>query len=120
MMTKDTKGGWVDAAKVGDLTCEHLSYQQAVVDWQIWLTQDNRRLPCQLQITYKTEAQKPMSRVTFSDWNLGVQVSDDTFAAKIPDGYQRIKLMRHVTVEDPKLTAAAAEADKAAKSKKSR
>ncbi len=119
VMTKDTKGGWVDLAKIGDLSCEHLSYQQPVVDWQIWLMQDDRRLPCQLEISYKTEPEKPVSRVTFSDWNIGIPVSDDTFTAKIPAGYERIKIMRHVTVENPKLTAAAAEADKAA-AKKSR
>ena len=26
---------WVDVVKVGDLTCDHQSYSQAVVDWQI-------------------------------------------------------------------------------------
>ena len=49
LMTADTTGGWVGVEKVGERTCDHLSYQQAVVDWQIWLTQDERKLPCQLQ-----------------------------------------------------------------------
>jgi hypothetical protein len=106
MMTKDTKGGWVDAAQIGDRTCDHLSYSQEVVDWQLWLTQDDRGLPCQLEITYKTDPGKPMTRVIFSDWNPAAQVSDDTFTAKIPDGFQRIKMMRHVTAVDPNLDEA--------------
>jgi hypothetical protein len=30
-------------------------------------------------------------------------VTDDTFKAKVPDGYQRIKIIRRATVIDPKL-----------------
>src|SRR5262245_4150222 len=85
LMTKDTKGGWVDAVQIGDRTCDHLSYSQPAVDWQIWLTQDDRTLPCQLEITYKTDTAKPVTRVVFHDWNPNAQVSDDTLAAKIPD-----------------------------------
>ena len=40
--------------------------------------------------------------VTYRDFDESPQVSDETFAAKIPDGYQRIKIMRHATVNDPK------------------
>ena len=75
-----------------------MSYTQPVVDWQIWLTQDSRALPCQIEITYKTEPGRPFTRVVFHDWNPGVHVSGDTFSAKVPDGYQRLKLMRHLTV----------------------
>jgi len=107
VMTKDTTGGWVNTEAVGSSTCEHLSYQQPVVDWQIWLSQDEHHLPCQLQITYKTQPGQPMSRVTFSDWNLSPQVSDATFEAKIPDGYERLKIMRHGTVEAPSADASA-------------
>jgi hypothetical protein len=100
MMTQDTTGGWVNAEKVDTRTCEHLSYQQAVVDWQIWLTQDDRRLPCQLQITYKTQPLQPVARITFHDLNTAPTLSDATFTPSVPEGYQRIKLMRHATVED--------------------
>jgi hypothetical protein len=108
LMTADTTGGWVKVDKVDVRTCEHLSYSQSVVDWQIWLTQDDRRLPCQFQITYKTEPSQPVTRVTFHDWNQAPQVSDATFTAAIPEGYQRLKIMRHATVEDPTVEEASA------------
>ena len=38
------------------------------------------------------------------------QVTDDTFAAKIPDGYNRIKIMRHATVNDPNVVETPPEA----------
>jgi hypothetical protein len=98
LMTKDTKGGWVGEEKVGDTACDHLSYQQAVVDWEIWLTQD-RTLPKKVRIKYKTQAGQPVTTVVFGNWNASPQVSDETFAAKIPDGYERLKIMRYATVE---------------------
>ena len=98
LMTKDTTGGWVDVQKVGALSCDHLAYQQELVDWEIWLSSD-RRLPCQLKITYKTEPDAPSTIVTYH--GLEAQVAADTFTPKIPEGYQRIKIMRHATREAP-------------------
>jgi hypothetical protein len=100
LMTADTTGGWVKVDKVGERTCEHLSYQQSVVDWQIWLTEDDRRLPCQFQVTYKQEPGQPVMRITFFDWNTSPSIPDATFTPTIPDGYNRIKIMRHATVVD--------------------
>ena len=104
-MTKDTTGGWVDVQKVGDLNCDHLAYRQEIVDWEIWLV-ENRRLPCQVKITYKNEPGQPVTIVTYHGFNASPPVSDATFTAQIPDGYQRIKIMRHATVEDPKVEEA--------------
>jgi hypothetical protein len=100
LMTADTTGGWVKSENLGDRTCEHLSYQQSVVDWQIWLTQDDRRLPCQLQITYKTQPGQPVTRVVFHALDTAPAISDATFTPTVPEGYRRIKIMRHATVED--------------------
>lgn len=100
LMTADTAGGWVDVQEVGGTPCDHLAYSQALVDWEIWLTQEDRRQPRQLRITYKTEPGAPSTRVVFSDFDLSPAVTDDTFVARIPDGYERLTLMRHATVED--------------------
>jgi hypothetical protein len=101
LMAKGTTGGWVDAQTSGDRTCDHVAYKHELVDWELWLNE--KRLPCQFKITYKKETGSPTSIVTYANFNLAPQVSDDTFAAKVPDGYTRIKIMRHATVEDPKL-----------------
>jgi hypothetical protein len=112
LMTKDTTGGWVDVQKIGELSCDHLAYRQEVVDWEIWLSQ-SRHLPCQIKITYKKDPGQPSTTVTYHDPK-SPQVSDDTFTAKVPDGYRRIKVMRHATVgvpedEDDSSVPAAAE-----------
>ena len=101
LMTADTTGGWLDTQKVGDRSCEHLAYRQPVVDWEIWLSSD-RKLPCQLKVTYKQVPGAPSTLVMYRGIE-NPQVTDDTFVPKVPDGYQRIKILRHATVIDPKL-----------------
>jgi hypothetical protein len=108
VMTPDTTGGWVDVQTIGDVRCDHLAYRQSVVDWEIWLG-EGRRLPCRARIVYKNEPGQPTVTVTYSDLDLSPTVSDDTFAAKIPDGYARIKIMRHATIDDPAVEPAAIE-----------
>jgi hypothetical protein len=117
LITKDTVGGWVDVQKVGDRSCDHLAYRQAIVDWELWLS-ENGRGPCQFKITYKTEPGQPTTMVTYSNFNMSPQVSDDTFTPKVPDGYNRIRIMRHASVQDPNVgtdSSAPAAADPARK-----
>jgi hypothetical protein len=108
VMTPDTTGGWVDVQTIGSRRCDHLAYTQPVVDWEIWLD-EQRRLPCRARIVYKNEPGQPTVTVTYSGLDLSPAVTDDTFAAKIPAGYRRIKVMRHATVTDPAVEAVAAE-----------
>jgi hypothetical protein len=118
LMTKDTTGGWVDVQKIGDLSCDHLAYKQQVVDWEIWLDQE-RHMPCQLKITYKSDPGQPSTTVTYHPLETP-PVTDETFVAKVPEGYQRIKIIRHATVNDPKVEAAPDAAPATAQPKKQR
>jgi hypothetical protein len=99
-MTKDTTGGWVDTQKIGDRSCDHVAYRQPAVDWELWVN-ESTRLPCQMKIVYKNAPLQPSTTIVYSAFDPKPQVSDETFAAKVPDGFQRIKIMRHATVNDP-------------------
>jgi hypothetical protein len=103
LMTKDTTGGWVDVQQIGERQCDHLAYRQEVVDWELWMTE--KRLPCQIKIIYKTEPGQPAMTVTFTNLNTSPQVSDDTFTAKVPADFQRIRIVRHATVLAPEAPA---------------
>lgn len=107
-IAQDTNGGWVDTQKIGDRTCDHLAYKQKAVDWELWLS-ETKRLPCQIKIVYKNEPSQPSTTVTYSEFEEAPAVTDATFAAKVPDGYQRIKIMRHASVNDPKVEETPAE-----------
>ena len=115
LVTEDTKGGWVDVQPIGGKPCDHLSYTQAVVDWELWVSQDERKLPCQIQLTYKGAEGKPISRVTFRDWNLAPEITAKTFTPDVPANYQRIRILRHATVEDTSATVRPAPAPAKAK-----
>lgn len=115
LVTEDTKGGWVDVQPIGGKPCDHLSYTQAVVDWELWVSQDERKLPCQIQLTYKGTPGKPISRVTFRDWNLAPEITAKTFTPDVPANYQRLRILRHATVEDTSVTARPASAPAKAK-----
>ena len=113
LMTPETKGGWVDVQTIGNVQTDHLAYQGAV-DWDLWLNQD-KHLPVQIKVVYKQAPGQPVATVTYSNVDLSPQVSDDTFVAKVPEGFNRIKIMRHATVEDTAAKADPAKADPAAK-----
>lgn len=93
LTSTDTAGGWVGVEKIGGTECDHLSYTQPVVDWQIWITRGERR-PKQLQITYKEDPGKPVSRVVFKDLDVSASVDEGTFAPKAPEGYTQLPLAR--------------------------
>lgn len=97
LMTKDTTGGWVGEEKIGAQTCDHLSYKQTDVDWELWLAQDDRKLPCQIRLVYKKQTGSPYTKVTFSDWNTAAQIADATFTPNVPADYERLKIMRNLT-----------------------
>jgi hypothetical protein len=107
LITKDTTGGWVGEEKIGAQTCDHVSYKQADVNTELWIAQDERKLPCQIRLTYNKQPGTPSTRVVFSDWNPAAQISDDTFTPNVPSDYERLKIMRNLTVRTKADTEAA-------------
>jgi hypothetical protein len=112
LVSADTTGGWVGTEKIEGTDCDHLSYQNPVVDWDIWVTQARHGVK-RLQITYKEDPGKPVTRVTFKDENLAPTVDASTFTAKVPEGYTRIHLARRDSDLAPIETADAAPAPEA-------
>jgi hypothetical protein len=94
---------------------DHLAYQQPTIDWEIWVGQ-RARLPLKIKFVYKNAPGQPSVTVSYSEFDVAPKVIDDMFVPKIPEGYNRIKIMRHATVEDPSVAQAdPAKADPAAK-----
>jgi hypothetical protein len=60
-----------------------------------------------MQITYKTEPGQPKTILVYTNWNSSPQLTADTFTPKVPEGYERLKMMRHATVIDENAEAAA-------------
>jgi len=106
LMTDDTSGRYAGEEQIDGASCHHLSFQQAELDWQIWIAAGDQPLPCRLEIVYKEEQGPPRSQITFSNWQLSAQLADATFAFQPPPDYQRIRIVGREKEEEASETAA--------------
>jgi hypothetical protein len=105
---KESKGGWVRRVDVNGRSCEEMTYAMENVDFTLSVTADSPVLPCQLQIVQKKEPSQPVTRLTFSDWNLNAQPQDAQFVAQVPQGYELIPVIERIPKEELKADPAKA------------
>ena len=87
------RGVYLGIHEAAGVPCHHLSFEQATIDWQIWIDAGPEPLPRKLVITYKTEDEVPQYAVTIRSWNLQAQLPDALFAFSPPDGARRIDVV---------------------------
>jgi hypothetical protein len=71
-------------------TCRHLVFRTDEVDWQLWVEEGDRPLPCRYTITSKWTYAAPQYSVTFSNWAMDPELTDDVFSFTIPEGMQPV------------------------------
>ena len=91
-----TTGGMERLETVEGVECNVLAYQHPNVDFSLWVPTSGDPLPKKLSITYKARRGQPTTTVLFRNWNLTPQVSDDTFARKVPADYEGIPVIQSV------------------------
>ena len=74
------RGVYLGIHEAAGVPCHHLSFEQATIDWQIWIDAGTDPLPRKLVITYKTEDEVPQYAVTIRKWNLQAKLPDALFA----------------------------------------
>jgi len=79
---------------VGDTQCKHLAFVEKYIDWQIWISEGDKKLPCKLVITYKTVVGSPQFTAVFSDWKLNEKIDDSMFKPKLPKGASKIDFIK--------------------------
>ena len=67
------------------IDCHHVAFEQASIDWQLWVDAGDQPLPRRLVITYKAEHGAPQYAVTFRAWNLEPSLPDELFRLEIPE-----------------------------------
>lgn len=82
-------------------SCRQLVFRTDEVDWQLWVEEGDRPLPCRYTITSKWTYGAPQYSVTFSNWAVDPELGDDAFSFTIPEG------MQPVTIEEMRKTIAA-------------
>ncbi|MEX3983008.1 DUF2092 domain-containing protein [Paraburkholderia sp. EG287A] len=77
--------------KVDTRWCTHYAFQQRGADWEMWIEQGRRPLPCHLVVTDTTQPSRPRHEVTYH-WNLSPSFVASTFALHPKPGAKRIEL----------------------------
>jgi hypothetical protein len=112
---RQAKGGWVRRTTVDGRECDEVAYALKAVDFTLSMTTAEPTLPCQIQITYKEEPGRPVSRLVFSNWNLQPQTPDSLFVANVPQGYEHIPVIEKIPKSELKADAAKAMSDQPTK-----
>ena len=86
-----TSAQQIGVERVGARSCTHYTYQQTGVDWELWIEQGKRPLPCRMIITDTTQASRPRHDVTYR-WKLGVMFPASTFVFHPQAGAKEIEM----------------------------
>ena len=92
LMDSVQRGVYLGIHDVGGVPCHHLSFEQATIDWQLWIDAGREPLPRKLVITYKTEDEVPQYSVTIRKWNVKADLPEALFRFVPPAGAKRIEI----------------------------
>ncbi len=92
LMADVQRGVYLGIHQAAGVPCHHLSFEQATIDWQLWIDAGPEPLPRKLVITYKTEDEVPQYMVTMRKWNLNATLPDALFRFTPPAGATRVDI----------------------------
>jgi hypothetical protein len=75
------------------VSCQHLAFTQANIDWQVWIEDGPMPTPKKIVITYKDEEGSPQYTALFSKWDFDTKLPDFVFSFDPPAGAQKIDIM---------------------------
>ena len=64
-------GTLVGTAFVGGVECDHMAFRTEAVDWQIWISKGEPKLPMKYVITTKWVTAAPQYSLRLTDWSIG-------------------------------------------------
>jgi len=101
LLSNTTTGGYVGTENVGDTPCVHLAFKDVGVDWELWLPTQGEPLPKRFKVVQKGRTGQPVIDLTFTAWDFAPQITDATFAPKVPADYEGIAVVqRAAAVKD--------------------
>jgi len=75
---------YVGPSEIHGVPCHHLIVGQEDIVWQIWIEANDRMLPRQVVITYKTLPMAPEFIAVLEDWELDPSLPAASFQPEIP------------------------------------
>ncbi len=93
-LMQDVKSGvYVGMAVVSGQRCHHLAYRGAEVDWQLWVRDGAKPLPCRYVITSKSVAGAPQFTLQVIDVNTQPTIAASKFRFVPPKGASSIEFL---------------------------
>jgi hypothetical protein len=92
LMASVQRGVYLGIREAAGVPCHHLAFEQATIDWQLWVDAGPEPLPRKLVIAYKTEDEVPQYAVTIRKWNLDAKVPEELFRFEAPEGARRVDI----------------------------
>ena len=86
------RGVYLGVHEAAGVQCHHLSFEQATIDWQLWIDAGPDPLPRKLVIAYKTEDDVPQYSVTIRKWNAKADLPEALFRFVPPAGAKRVEI----------------------------
>jgi hypothetical protein len=81
---------YVESTELLGVPAHHIAGRTDSVDFQFWISQDERPLPLRVVISYREAPGLPQFRSDLSDWNTNAQVADTTFRLSLPEDAEQI------------------------------
>lgn len=69
----------VGKAVINDKICNHLAFTRPDVDFQVWIEQGDRPLPCKYVVTDKSTPELVSTTSVLSNWKVEPTISSDSF-----------------------------------------
>jgi hypothetical protein len=92
LMGSVQRGVYLGIHEAGGVPCYHLAFEQATIDWQLWIDAGKDPLPRKLVIAYKTEDEVPQYTVTIRKWDFEAKVPDELFRFVPPPRASRVEI----------------------------
>jgi hypothetical protein len=83
-------GSLVGTSFIGGIECDHLAFRNDNVDWQIWVSADDRKLPMKYVITTKWVTAAPQYTLHLRNWSTG-KLDAKTFSFKPPADAKKLE-----------------------------
>jgi hypothetical protein len=86
LMEPVEESAYLGVVEIGGVSCRHLAFRTDEVDWQLWVQEGERPLPCRYTITSKWTYGAPQYTVTFGNWQVNPEFTDSDFTFSPPEG----------------------------------
>lgn len=97
-----SQGSLIGTAYIDGVECDHLAFREDAVDWQIWISKGEQKLPMKYIITTKWVTGAPQYSLRMRNWKAG-EVDAKLFAFKPPADAKKLDEIHADEVGDLKL-----------------